>query len=154
MSADRRRVRLPRSAGTANMQDFFRIRKRSRLRAAIPADLEALERGEGRMLVGQFRGSYGSYPRRFRGQMLDLAPDGLVIRPFWSSPFRRRYVVSEPVTGAYARPRDRRTDWNVPATGFSVVRCTTSRGFRKPSRSYSPSFSLRQAGSGVNFGFA
>jgi hypothetical protein len=141
MSAGLRRVRLPRSAGTTYPQDILRNRNRSRREAAVSADLEAIERGEGRTVACLFRGSYGRYPRRFRQQMMDLAPGGLVVRPFWSTLIRRRYRISEPVTEAHLRPRNRRTDWNVRAAGvyapgapldwagFSVVHCVTSGGF-------------------------
>jgi hypothetical protein len=141
VSAGARRVRLPRSAGTVYPQDLLRSRDRRRRESAAAADLEAIGRGDGRTVACLFRGSYGGYPRRFRQQMLDLTPDGLVIRPFWYGLIRRRYRIGEPVTEAHVRPRDSRTDWNVRATGayeaggrlawagFCVVHCTTEQGF-------------------------
>ena len=37
--------------------------------------------------------------------MLDLAPDALVIRPFWSSPFRSQLQIPrEDITSAHLRP--------------------------------------------------
>ena len=108
--------------------------------AATAADIEAVERGEGRTVACMFRSTYGSYPRRFRQKMLDLTSDALVLRPFWYSLDRRRLTITERVLSAQVRPRNSRTDWNIRATGvyapgsrlewagFEVVSCQTSAG--------------------------
>ena len=71
----------------------------------VPYDISAIDRGEGRTLACLFRGFYGEYPRRFGHKMLDLAPDALVVRPFWSSPFRAKFrIPREDITSAHPRP--------------------------------------------------
>jgi hypothetical protein len=72
--------------------------------------------------------------------MIDLTPEGLVVRPFWSSLNRKVVRIGEEVLSAHVRPRDRRTDLNVRATGvyaaggplefagFEVVTCRTAQG--------------------------
>jgi hypothetical protein len=45
---------------------------------ARAADVEAVDRGEGRTIACLFRGTYGIYPRRFKQKMLDLTSDSLV----------------------------------------------------------------------------
>jgi hypothetical protein len=119
----------------------LRSRDPRRRDAAVSADIAAIDRGEGRKLACLLRGSYGAYPRRFRQQMLDLEPGGMVVRPFWYGFNRRRYRIEEQVTAAYVRPRDSRTDWNVRDggayaaggrlewAGFSVIHCRTPQGF-------------------------
>jgi hypothetical protein len=94
-----------RSAGTATPIDVIRRAFRPPSNAALAADILAIDRGEGRTLACLFRGFYGEYPRRFGRKMLDLAPDALVIRPFWSSPFRSKFrIPREDITSAHLRP--------------------------------------------------
>jgi hypothetical protein len=100
--------RLGRSAGTVMPLDLVRNRMRAPSSAAA-ADIEAVERGEGRTVACMFRGTDGSNPRRFRQKMLDLTSDALAIRPFWSSLDRRRMTITERVLSAQVRPRDSRT---------------------------------------------
>ena len=72
--------------------------------------------------------------------MLDLAPDGMVFRPFWSSPSRSRFHVTEEFQSVAIRGREGWSDLNVPMTGvyrkggtfeyagFEVVQCRTAGG--------------------------
>ncbi len=132
--------RLSRSAGTVMPLDLVRNQMRAPSPAATAADIEALDRGEGRTVACMFRGTYGRYPRRFRQKMLDLTSDALVLRPFWYSLNRRPMTITERVLSAQVRPRNFKTDWNIKATGvyapgsrlewagFEVVSCRTSAG--------------------------
>lgn len=99
------RSRFRRSAGTATLVDILRRAFRAPSNAAVSADISAIDHGEGRTVACLFRGLYGPYPRKFRQQMLDLAPDALVIRPIWSSPFRSKFrIPREDITSAHLRP--------------------------------------------------
>jgi hypothetical protein len=73
--------------------------------------------------------------------MLDLTADGLIFRPFWSSPSRARFrIEAGEVTSAQLQPSGHRTGLNVPTTGvyqrggifdyagFEVIQCETTRG--------------------------
>ena len=103
-------------------------------------DIAAIERGEGRTVACLFRGLYGDYPRRFRRKMLDLRPDGMMVRPFWSSLSRTRFHLNEQIESAAMRRREFRTDLNVPMTGvyskggslhyagFEIIQCRTPHG--------------------------
>lgn len=100
-----KRVRFRRSAGTATPIDVIRRGFRAPSKAALAADIAAIDRGEGRTLACLFRGSYGHYPRRYGRKMVDLAPDALLIRPFWSSPFRAKFRIPlDDITSAHLRP--------------------------------------------------
>jgi hypothetical protein len=69
------RKRLKRSSGSAiTPRDLLRISRRESREAASAADIVAIDRGEGRTVFCYYRGTYGSYPRRFAGCMLDLTP--------------------------------------------------------------------------------
>jgi hypothetical protein len=99
------RSRFRRSAGTATPFDIIRRGFRPPSKSALAADISAIDRGEGRTLACLFRGFYGEYPRRLGRKMLDLAPDALVVRPFWSSPFRSKFrIPREDITSAHLRP--------------------------------------------------
>jgi hypothetical protein len=138
MTDDGRRIR--RSAGTVMPSDLVRNRMRAPSLAARAADIEAVDRGEGRTVVCMFRGSYGSYPRRFKQKTLDLTNDALVLPPFWYSLNRKCITITEHVLSAHVRPRNFRTDWNLKATGMyapgsalewagvDVISCQTSSG--------------------------
>src|ERR1700680_2492128 len=140
MSISARRVRLSRSAGTVFPWDLVKNRLRGPSNAAISADIEAVDRGEARTVACMFRATYGPYPRRFRQQMLDLMPDGPVVRPFWYAIRRSKVRIEDPILSASVRPRNPRTDWKVRATGmyasgsalewagFVVIQCQTSPG--------------------------
>jgi hypothetical protein len=136
-----RRRRLARSAGTATPLDVLRRWFRPPGASAIAADLAAIDRGDGRTLACFYRGTDEGMPRRFRRKTLDLTADGLVFRPFWSSPSRSRFRIdASEVTSAHLRPRRPQTDLHVPATGvyqrggiadyagFEVIQCQTTRG--------------------------
>lgn len=135
-----RRERFRRSAGTVMPIDLVRNRMRAPNQAARAADIEAVDRGEGRTIACLFRGTYGTYPRRFKQKMLDLTGDSLVLRPFWYGLNRKRVTIAEPVLAAQVRERNFKTDWNVRAaveyapgrrlewTGFEVISCQTSSG--------------------------
>ncbi len=72
--------------------------------------------------------------------MLDLTPDGLILRPFWSSPSRSRFRIKEAIVSAGVRQREGWTDLNVPMTGvyqrggifdyagFETIHCETLVG--------------------------
>lgn len=73
--------------------------------------------------------------------MLDLTPEGLLLRPFWSPPSRTRFRIDmSEIMPAHLRPCRDRTDLNVPAAGvyqqggifdyagFDVVQCQTEHG--------------------------
>jgi hypothetical protein len=101
--------------------------------AAREADIEAVDGGDGRTVACMFRGTYGSYPRRFRQKMLDLTSDALVLRPHWHSLNRTQMTIREPVLSAQVRPRNFKTDWNIsePPRHFRrlhLVRGRWSRG--------------------------
>lgn len=133
-----RRERFRRSAGTVMPIDLVRNRMRAPNQAARAADIEAVDRGEGRTIACLFRGTYGTYPRRFKQKMLDLTGDSLVLRPFWYGLNRKRVTIAEPVLAAQVRERNFKTDWNVRAAvkygprrewaGFEVISCQTSSG--------------------------
>jgi hypothetical protein len=133
--------RLARSAGTATPLDVLRRGFRPPGESALAADLAAIDRGDGRTLACLYRGAVEGMPRRFRRKMLDLTADGLVFRPFWSSPSRSRFGIdASEVTSAHLRPPHHRSDLNVPATGvyqrggifdyagFEIIQCQTTRG--------------------------
>jgi hypothetical protein len=129
-----------RSAGTVMPVDLVRNRMRAPSQAARAADIEAVDRGEGRTIACMFRGTYGDYPRRFKQKMLDLTSDSLVLRPFWYGLNRKCVTIAEPVVAAQVRERNFKTDWNVRTgveyapgrriewTGFVVISCQTSSG--------------------------
>jgi len=102
------RKRLRRSSGTAiTAQDLLRTRRREPREAASATDIAAIDRGENRTVFCSYRGLYGSYPRRFAGCMLDLTPDGPVIRPLLLLRFLwQRIPISEQVAWARVRPFD------------------------------------------------
>jgi hypothetical protein len=66
--------------------------------------------------------------------MLDLGPDELVIRHFWSSPSWSRYGIRrDDIVSARVRQRELRTDFNVPGSpfdyaNFDIVTCETAEG--------------------------
>jgi hypothetical protein len=102
-----------RSAGTVRPLDPVPNRMRAPSQAAQAADIQAVDRGEGRTIACLFRGTYGTYPRRFKQKMLDLTSDSLVLRPFWYGLNRKRVTIAEPVLAAEVRERNFKTDWNV-----------------------------------------
>jgi hypothetical protein len=91
-------------------------------------------------LVCMFRADYGHYPRHFSQRMIDLAPDGIVVRPFWYALRRRALQVTEAISEARVRPRNPKADWNIRATGayaeggafsnvgMEVITCRTDLG--------------------------
>jgi hypothetical protein len=136
----KRVTRLRRSAGTMMPLDLVRNRMRAPSRASMAADIEAVDRGEGRTIACMFRGTYGAYPRRFKAKMLEVTTGALALRPFWCSLNRKHLPITESVLSAKVRPRDFKTDWNIKATGVyaagsrlewagcEVVSCQTSVG--------------------------
>jgi hypothetical protein len=100
------RKRLQRSSGTAiTARDVLRTYRQDSRETASAADIAAIEQGEGRTLFCHYRGSYGSYPKRFAGCMLDLTSDGPVIRPMLFLRFLwQRIPISERVISAEVRP--------------------------------------------------
>jgi hypothetical protein len=66
-------------------------------------DIRAVDRGEVVTVFCAYRGTYGTYPRRFMGCWLDLTSRGLVIRPMLFFGFLwRRIPVPESITEARA----------------------------------------------------
>ncbi len=136
------RNRVKRSAGTViTAKDVLREYRRGPREAASEADIAAIDRGEGRTLFCYYRGLYGSYPRRFAGCMLDLTPDGPVIRPLLILKRWQRIPVSEQVMGARVRPFDNKREafelrgagqyaqgGLLRPSGSVVVSCQTSGG--------------------------
>jgi hypothetical protein len=102
-----------RSAGTA--RGFRLVGKLTQ--AVLAADIEAVNEDITLRLVCLFRADYGRYPRRFNPRMIDLSPDGIVVRPFWYSLRRRPLRVTEAISEAHIRPRNLKTDWNIRAAG-------------------------------------
>jgi hypothetical protein len=131
----KRRSRFPRSAGTATPLDVLRRAFRPPSSAALSADISAIDRGEGRTVACLYRGSFGPYPKRFRRKMLDLHPDALIFRPFWSSPARSRFRIprSDIISAAPGCP-DRAAVLYSPGSGrfdyaaFDVIRCQMAGG--------------------------
>ena len=131
-----RNQRPRRSAGTARA---FRLVGRL-TQAALAADLEAVDANVALRLVCAFRADYGNYPRHFGQRMVDLSPDGIVIRPFWYAVRRRALQVTEEILEPHVRSRNRKTDWNIRATGayaeggafsnvgMEVITCRTDLG--------------------------
>lgn len=137
------RKRLRRSSGSAiTPRDLLRISRRESREAASAADITAIDRGEGRTVFCYYRGTYGSYPRRFAGCMLDLTPDGPVIRPmlFFRS-FWQQIPIAEQIIGTRVRPFDSQREalqlgstgqlargGLLEQSGSVVVSCQTSGG--------------------------
>ena len=108
---------------------------------ALAADLDAVNANVALAVLGFIRADYGRYPRRFLvPRMIELYPDGIVARPFWSTLSWRAFEVTEDITQARVRPRDVKTDWNIRGTGnyaedgslsqqgMEVIACSTHRG--------------------------
>jgi hypothetical protein len=130
----KRRAKFRRSAGNPTLFHVLGRAFRAPSKAALSADMAAIDRGEGRTTVCLFRGHYGNYPRRFRRKVLDLGPEHLVIRHFWSSPSWSRFGIKrDDIISAHARPRELRTDFNVPGSpfdyaNFDITTCETAEG--------------------------
>ena len=71
--------------------------------------------------------------------MLDLTPEGLTLRPFWSSPSRTRFLIEEQIMSAHQRVSGIAGDARVLAAiqpqggpldyaGFDIIQCETTRG--------------------------
>jgi hypothetical protein len=83
----------------------------------LAADVEAVDAGVTLRLSCAVRATYGDYPRSFRTQMVELTPEGIVVRPYWFSLNRKTYRMREEAFEAAVRPRDAKIDWNLRATG-------------------------------------
>ena len=124
-----------RSAGTATPFDVIRRGFRPPSKAAVSGDISAIDRGEPRVLACLYRGTLGGCPKRFRRKMLELHPDALVFRPFWSSPSRTRFRIqrADILSADPARP-DRATAIYSPGAGifdyaaFDVITCHLTDG--------------------------
>ena len=107
----------------------------------LASDIAAIDRGEGRTIICSSRGGYGRYPRKFHGYLVDLGPEGMVVRAsplfFWHHPV----PVTERVLSARERPFGGRAEavlhngagvYSAGATlehaGTVVVVCRTSSG--------------------------
>jgi hypothetical protein len=114
-----------RSAGTVMPLDLVRNRMRAPSQAAQAADIEAVDRGEGRTIACLFRGTYGTYPRRFKQKMLDLTSDSLVLRPFWYGLNRKRVTIPEPVLAAQVRETELQNRLERPGRRGVLARAKT-----------------------------
>lgn len=131
----RPRPRIRRSAGTATPFDVIRRGFRPPGKGAVSGDISAIDRGEPRVLACLYRGTLGGSPRRFRRKMVELHPDVLVFRPFWSSPSRTRFRIQrgDILSADPARP-DRATAMYSPGAGtfdyaaFDVITCHLAGG--------------------------
>jgi hypothetical protein len=163
------RKRLRRAAGTRNGWDLLKAGFRPPKEAASRADIEAIERGEGRRTACFFRGTYEPYPRKFIYRKLDLTSTGVTLRPLWFTPNREPLPVDQSVTAVHTRPRNPSTDRRIKSSGnyrpdgalgwagFSVVVCETPKGqleFAVPNpdvplviRHFQPSIVRRPSGS-------
>jgi hypothetical protein len=101
MRASRRR-----SAGSVfTARDMLTVYRTGPREARQAGDVDAVNRGEVVAMFCAYRGTYGTYPRRFRGCWLDLTPKGLVIRPMLLLSFLwRRITVPERIVEAKVRP--------------------------------------------------
>lgn len=124
-----------RSAGTATPFDVIRRGFRPPGKSALSGDLSAIDQGEHRVLACLYRGTLGGCPTRFRRKMLELHPDVLIFRPFWSSPSRTRFRVqrADILSTDPARP-ERATAIYSPGAGiydyaaFDVITCHLAGG--------------------------
>jgi len=105
-------------------------------------DIRTVDRGEVVTVYCAYRGTYGNYPRRFMGCWLDLAPDGLIIRPMLLLAFLwRRIPVAEDIHSAQTRPfasQWEAANWRgsgayasggaLQQAGKVVISCRTSAG--------------------------
>jgi hypothetical protein len=134
--ARRHNQRPRKSAGTA--RGFRLIGRLSK--DALADDIEAVDGNVALRIVSLFRATYGDYPKRFSQRILDLSPDGIVVRPYWFALRRTSFLVTEEIIEANVRPRDPKTDWNIRATGayaeggalshigMEVITCRTDLG--------------------------
>lgn len=109
-------------------------------KGALRADIAAIDGGEAQRVACFFRGLYPPYPVLFQFRKMDLAPDGVILRPFWFTPDRSTLRIAENVIAAYTRSRDPATDHRIRNVGncregkplgyagFSVVVCETGPG--------------------------
>jgi hypothetical protein len=138
VSAARRR-----SAGSVlTPRDMLTVYRASPREERQEEDIRAVDRGEVVTAFCAYRGTYGSYPRRFMGCWLDLAPDGPVIRPMLFLAFLwRRIPVTEDIRSAQARPfasQWEAVNWRgsgayaaggaLQQAGKVVISCRTSAG--------------------------
>lgn len=96
-----------RSAGTVMPRDLLRMGPlRGPGDEAVRDDIAAIDRGEGRTLFCYVRSLYGAYPRKFRGYMMDLTSDGIVLRSLLLAHRiqRREDRVRERIVSARVRP--------------------------------------------------
>ena len=134
--------RYKRSAGTIyGPVGAFRLYIAPWLRRAISSDIEAIDRGEGRKMLCQFRGLYGNYPRQYRGRFMLLSPDGLVLMEYLLFTVRRRTLITEEMLSARERVPDSRQEalsigsgglyaagQPLQMAGKSIISCMTPLG--------------------------
>lgn len=109
--------------------------------SAISSDIEAIDRGEGRMMLCWFRGLYGDYPSKFRGYFMNLSPDGLVLGKYVLFTERYRIPITEELLSARERMpesmREARTigssgqyaaGQSLQEWGSSIISCVTPLG--------------------------
>jgi hypothetical protein len=132
--------RVKHAAGTRNGWETIKGGFLPPRKAAIRADIAAIDCGEARRVACLFRGLYPPYSDRFRVRKMDLTPDAVVLRPFWYSRDRRIARIADTVTAAYTRSRNPAADHRIRNignyragkplgyAGFSVVVCETPRG--------------------------
>jgi hypothetical protein len=142
MMVRRSKQRFKRSAGTNyGPVGAIRLLVAPWRRSAIASDIEAIDRGEGRMMLCWFRGLYGDYPRTFRSYFMNLSPDGLVLRKYVLFRERRRIPVTEELVSARERmPESLQEAFTIGANGQyaagqplqewgrSIISCVTPLG--------------------------
>lgn len=109
--------RVRRAAGTRSGWQAALAGFRPPSAAATRADLDALERGESRVVACFFRGSAEPYPGRFVFRQLVLAQGGLTLRPLWFTPDRKVIRIAAQVRSAHVRPRSPDTDRKIRSAG-------------------------------------
>jgi hypothetical protein len=134
----RRRPRL--SVGSGTRSFGFKTGLQYPPQGRLDADIESVDTNVTIRVASLFRGTDDKYPNRFSQRLLDLTPEGIMVRPFWSSLNRRKFMIEEDIIDAHVRPRNFQTDWNVrsggaytsdgplAAAGFDVITCRTTAG--------------------------
>jgi hypothetical protein len=134
---------IRRSAGSVRPWD---IRKTFLLRGPSKsdskADISAIENGEARAAICQFRASYGDYPKKFVAYYIDMNESTITLRPFaLSRLWAHKIEIKEPILSAQVRAfRDRReavehlgtgqykADGRLSWAGQEIVTCQTREG--------------------------
>lgn len=135
--------RIRRSAGSVRPWD---IRKTFLLRGPSKsdskADISAIEKGEARAVICQFRASYGDYPKKFVAYYMDMNESAIALRPFaLSRLWAHEIEIRESIISAQVRAfKDRKeavehlgtgqykADGRLSWAGQEIVMCQTREG--------------------------